>query len=64
MLAAWSLQSLAQAYMTAGTEGDRLDKSAIAKAAEHAKEAYAYATEAVGADSQQVVSVFIDTNTN
>lgn len=61
MLAAWSLQNLAQLYMSSATEGQSLDKGAVSKAAELAREAHNYASEAVGADSQQVCGYLSET---
>lgn len=54
MLAAWALQSLAQAYMTEGTQENKIDRANIAIAAEYEHEALAYVSEAVGQDSHQV----------
>ena len=54
MLAAWALQSLAQAYMAFGTREEVTEKISVSKAAEYMKEAYKYANEAVGPESQQV----------
>ncbi|XP_035709768.1 tetratricopeptide repeat protein 19, mitochondrial isoform X2 [Folsomia candida] len=60
MLAAWALQSLAQAYMTEGTQENKIDRANIAIAAEYEHEALAYVSEAVGQDSHQAVVIASD----
>jgi hypothetical protein len=56
MLAAWALQSLAQSYMGNGDIDTKLSKEGLSKASKYAKDAYKYACQAVGADSEQVNS--------
>jgi len=62
MLAAWSLQSLAQFYMGNGNIDVKVSKENLAKASQYAKEAYKYVLQAVGPQSQQVWSYYYSTN--
>ncbi|ODM96233.1 Tetratricopeptide repeat protein 19, mitochondrial [Orchesella cincta] len=59
LLAAWSLHSLAQAYLGRGTQG-QMDLNLVRRASDLAKEAYIYASKAIGPDSQQALAINSD----
>jgi len=59
LLAAWAIQSLSQMYLSFGSS-DKIEREVVRKAQSCAKEAYKYASMAVGADSQQAVAIASD----
>ncbi|CAL8121782.1 unnamed protein product [Orchesella dallaii] len=59
LLAAWSLHSLAQAYLGKGTQG-QVNLNLVKRASDLAKEAYSYAAKAIGPDSQQALAISSD----